>query len=304
MLSIIFFIAFPFLFWSAWKKIRQAKESPAWPGVPGTVTASATKKAGFRKVPNITYSYRVDDRDYTGRMVSFATAFPGKETEEIVARYPVDTPVTVHYWPRKPERAVLEPGMNPNVTAALRAYVILFVMLLVVNIALVVVNHYLPKDDDSSTSSDTQPHTYDDAAVADPGLGDRLLKQGADAGDPKDEGYVGIWYLNGTDGYPKDPAQAAIWFRKAAEQGEAGSQNLLGAMYVKGTGVPKDYVQALEWFHKAAAQGEPHACVWLGMACEKGIDGTPKDPQTAIEWYRKAGDQPQALASLKRLGAD
>ena len=33
------------------------------------------------------------------------------------------------------------------------------------------------------------------------------------------------------------------WYRKAAEQGDAGAQNNLGVMYFEGWGVPQDNVQ-------------------------------------------------------------
>ena len=42
------------------------------------------------------------------------------------------------------------------------------------------------------------------------------------------------------EGVPKDYKQAVYWFRKAADQGNAGAQYNLGAMYAKGEGVPKD----------------------------------------------------------------
>jgi hypothetical protein len=45
-------------------------------------------------------------------------------------------------------------------------------------------------------------------------------------------------------GVPQDYAQAAIWYRKAAEQGLALAQSNLGVLYEEGRGVPKDYAQA------------------------------------------------------------
>jgi TPR repeat protein len=57
------------------------------------------------------------------------------------------------------------------------------------------------------------------------------------------------------DGVPKDSAEAVKWFRKAAEQGNAVAQNILGAMYARGDGVPKDLVQAHAWHNIAGAAG-------------------------------------------------
>jgi len=40
MLALIAIICFPYLFWTAWKNIRLARASAAWPSVPGTITGS------------------------------------------------------------------------------------------------------------------------------------------------------------------------------------------------------------------------------------------------------------------------
>jgi len=58
---------------------------------------------------------------------------------------------------------------------------------------------------------------------------------------------------------PQDYAQAAAWFRKAADQGLAAAQNNLGLVYYNGHGVPQDYAQAHKWFNLAAASGDADA---------------------------------------------
>ena len=69
-------------------------------------------------------------------------------------------------------------------------------------------------------------------------------------------------YANGK-GVPQDYAEAAKWYRKAAEQGYADAQNNLGMMYVNGQGVPQDYAEAAKWTRKAADQGDPgHKIIW------------------------------------------
>ena len=60
-------------------------------------------------------------------------------------------------------------------------------------------------------------------------------------------------------GVRQDDAQAAQWFRKAAEQGVAQAQYNLAVMYAKGRGVRQDGEQAVQWFRKAAEQGYPQA---------------------------------------------
>jgi TPR repeat protein len=56
-------------------------------------------------------------------------------------------------------------------------------------------------------------------------------------------------------GVPQDYAEAVKWFRRAAEQGQAGAQYNLGLMYGNGDGVPQDHMLAHMWFNLAAAQG-------------------------------------------------
>ena len=46
------------------------------------------------------------------------------------------------------------------------------------------------------------------------------------------------------EGVPNDGAEAAKWYRKAADQGYAKAQHNLGVLYDHGYGVPKDEVEA------------------------------------------------------------
>jgi len=50
-------------------------------------------------------------------------------------------------------------------------------------------------------------------------------------------------------------SEAASWYRKAADKGNAAAQYNLGILYADGRGVLKDAAQASAWFSKAAAQG-------------------------------------------------
>ncbi len=52
----------------------------------------------------------------------------------------------------------------------------------------------------------------------------------------------------------QDYAQALKWCRKAAEQGHADAQYILGFMYETGEGVTQDYTQAYMWYNLAIAQ--------------------------------------------------
>ena len=60
-------------------------------------------------------------------------------------------------------------------------------------------------------------------------------------------------------GVVQDYAAAVSWYRKAADQGNAGAQTLLGYMYDNGQGVALDYVQAHKWFNLGAVSGNASA---------------------------------------------
>jgi len=54
-------------------------------------------------------------------------------------------------------------------------------------------------------------------------------------------------------GVTQDYAEAAKWYRKAADQGHASAQYYLGLMYYQGEGVSKNRVLAYMWVNLAAA---------------------------------------------------
>ena len=60
-------------------------------------------------------------------------------------------------------------------------------------------------------------------------------------------------------GLPQDHAEAAKWFRLAADQGNASAQNNLGVLYNNGQGVPQDFLTAHMWFNLGAANGNDFA---------------------------------------------
>jgi len=59
-------------------------------------------------------------------------------------------------------------------------------------------------------------------------------------------------------------------------------------MYLQGECVEKNGSKAVEWFKRAADQGLAGSQTTLAMMYEQG-DGVEKDPEEARRWYRKAG---------------
>ena len=54
----------------------------------------------------------------------------------------------------------------------------------------------------------------------------------------------------------QNSVEAVKWFRRAADQGNVSAQYFLGTMYADGRGVPKNYVNAYIWLNLATAQGD------------------------------------------------
>jgi TPR repeat protein len=70
-----------------------------------------------------------------------------------------------------------------------------------------------------------------------------MFTKAANNGDAKAQSILGQMYSLGR-GVTKNNQQAALWYKKAADQGNARAQNNLGQAYVNGQGVPQDYKQA------------------------------------------------------------
>jgi TPR repeat protein len=116
----------------------------------------------------------------------------------------------------------------------------------------------------------------------------------------------------------RDYQQAAYWFQKAADQGYAEAQFMLGLFFENGLGVGKDKDQARVWYQKAADQGNEDAKAALrqldggidpeitptaareryemAFNYQNGYGGLHPDLKHALYWYRKAADQGYANA--------
>lgn len=70
-------------------------------------------------------------------------------------------------------------------------------------------------------------------------------------------------------GVPRNPAEAAQWYRLAAEQGHAGAQLNLGNAYLRGEGLARNPVEGYAWLALAAAQGQPGAEMNRALAAGK-----------------------------------
>jgi hypothetical protein len=133
-------------------------------------------------------------------------------------------------------------------------------------------------------------------APAEPSGIDPVLMAKASAGKPEAQFRIGVQYELGAH-VTKDPAQAAAWYRKAADHGYPQAQHSLGVLYEFGNGVPADPVTAVQWYRKAAEQGFAPAQFSLGLCYVHG-KGVPQDFGQALEWYWKAAKQNNSDAML------
>jgi len=99
----------------------------------------------------------------------------------------------------------------------------------------------------------------------------------------------------------EDYQQAAYWYTKAAEQGNATAQYNIGRMYSLGGGVLQDDKQAAYWYTKAAEQGVAPAQSIIGALYYYGVLGFIQDYKKALYWLTEAAEQGVADAQY-RLG--
>lgn len=97
-------------------------------------------------------------------------------------------------------------------------------------------------------------------------------------------------------GAAQNHVKAVKWWRKAAEQGNAGAQHNLGVIHRDSTYYidieykHKDFVEAVRWFRQSAEKGHAESQTNLGAMYEHG-KGVSQDYSTAVNWYRKAAKQ-------------
>jgi TPR repeat protein len=130
----------------------------------------------------------------------------------------------------------------------------------------------------------------------DPVQAAKWYRKAAEAGNRRSMAILGVMYEHGHGGLARDDVQAINWYRKAAEAGEASAMTNLGGMYAAGRGgLPRDDGLAVNWYRKAAEAGDAQAMGMLGTMYEAGQGGLAKDDAQAVEWYRKAAEAGDAI---------
>lgn len=85
------------------------------------------------------------------------------------------------------------------------------------------------------------------------------IRKAADGGHVQCQISMGAFYYNGSRGFDADQREAVKWFLKAARQGDAHAQYLVGRCYARGEGVGQNGEEAFRWLRLAARQGHEEA---------------------------------------------
>ena len=114
-------------------------------------------------------------------------------------------------------------------------------------------------------------------------------KKAAEQGNANAQCSLGYCYDEG-QGVKLSHEKAVYWFQKAAEQGYASAQCNLGVCYDNGQGVEQSYEQAAYWYKKSAEQGDSDAQFSLAVCYENG-EGVEQSYEKAVYWYKKSAEQ-------------
>ena len=152
------------------------------------------------------------------------------------------------------------------------------------------VNLIMINPSDPSPTSGLRGHgataiTAQIAAIRSARAPDSSLLEKAQSGDAFSQIRVGTFYDS-----RGDLVEAAKWYRKSADQGEAHAQNGLGFLYQLGRGVPQSFTEAVGWYRKSVEQGNPSGQSNLAKMLVDGTGATPDFTQAA-DLYHKSAEQ-------------
>jgi TPR repeat protein len=109
-------------------------------------------------------------------------------------------------------------------------------------------------------------------------------RKAADQGNPSAQMNLGYLYVSGI-GVTRDPAEGAKWYRRASTSIPDAKVNL-ATLYLRGSGVERDTDEALRLLQSPAEKGDGRADAYLGLANYLG-SGIPVDRAVAEEWFIK-----------------
>lgn len=94
-------------------------------------------------------------------------------------------------------------------------------------------------------------------------------------------------------------AEAAKWYRVAAEKGVTDAEYYIGRLYDAGEGLARSDKEAMKWYARAAAKGHAQALYQFGMLYARPHDGLPADKEKSLKLIRIAAEQGHTLAMYR-----
>ena len=112
------------------------------------------------------------------------------------------------------------------------------------------------------------------------------------------------WKLGGQCRTRCDYVEALKWYRMVAEQVPVDPRfaQSLGWRHERGLGVPQNLAEAAWWYRLAADTGDLLSAVWLGSMYSQG-KGVPQDSDEAQHWFRLAGEKAIQENDILIMGA-
>ena len=122
--------------WNQYNEVKDVLVCRKLPFTKGMVTESElfrTKSSGqydiSKRVAIVSYSYSVGLKDFKGKVSTEAYFFTAG-VDRFAHKYPKGSQITVYYHPERPDRSLVEPGLNLSLLKMLVSLLLLFMGLL------------------------------------------------------------------------------------------------------------------------------------------------------------------------------
>lgn len=120
-----------------------------------------------------------------------------------------------------------------------------------------------------------------------------FYERAAEQGLAEAQFLLGYSYFMG-EGVARNYTQAATWFKRSAAQNHLKAEYNLAYCYMNGRGVPRDYDKALDLLKQSANGGYTQAMLTLAECYEKGVL-VEEDKEVANRWLRRARGEEVAI---------
>lgn len=130
-----------------------------------------------------------------------------------------------------------------------------------------------------------------------------FYRRAAIAGHGEAENAIGNFHLFGAHGLKEDPAEAARWFRRAAERNNPAGAFNLGTLLWRGRGVAQNKIDAYRWLATAGLYGDDAMInrvtgVLFQLEEQMSEDEVAKAQAAVPDWENRLYRPPTTMESL------